>query len=282
MWGIHTWGMTHLYVWPNPFICVHICVTYARHDSYIRVTWLIHTCDITHVYVWPNSFICVTWLAHLQYVGAEHSRRASPRSHVWHDSFTRVTWLMYNRLAPGTLGVPRLSLLSMFVDAVMSGRVKDLVIAPVSVQYDSLVQVVRVWHDSLMCVTWLTRVCDILTRVRDVPHLCVWHDSLVCVTWLVYVCDMTHCTRVCAVWQSCAGSVCVTWLTRVCDMTRSRVWHDVFVCVTWLIYVCDMTHCACECAVWLSCAGSVCVTWLTRVCDMTHSCVWHDSLVCVT
>jgi glycerol-3-phosphate O-acyltransferase len=38
--------------------------------------------------------------------------------------------------APGTLSPPRLSLLNIFVDAVMSGRVKDLVIAPVSIQYD--------------------------------------------------------------------------------------------------------------------------------------------------
>jgi len=41
------------------------------------------------------------------------------------------------------------------------------------------------WHDSLICVTWLTHMCDM-------THSYVWHDSLICVTWLTHMCDMTH------------------------------------------------------------------------------------------
>ena len=50
-----------------------------------------------------------------------------------------------------------------------------------------------VWHDSLICTTWLIQMCD-LTQ-RD-----VWHDSCaslalqpaLCVTWLIHMCDLTH------------------------------------------------------------------------------------------
>jgi hypothetical protein len=42
-----------------------------------------------------------------------------------------------------------------------------------------------VWHDSLLCVTWLTPVCDM-------THSCVWHDPLLCVTWLLHMCGVTH------------------------------------------------------------------------------------------
>jgi len=65
----------------------------------------------------------------------------------------------------------------------------------------------RVWHDSFICVTCLTLICDM-------THSYVWHDSLIRVTWLIHMCDMTH----------------------------SYVWHDSFICVTWLIHMCDMTH----------------------------------------
>jgi len=50
-----------------------------------------------------------------------------------------------------------------------------------------------VWHDSLICTTWLIQMCD-LTQ-RD-----VWHDSCaslallptLCVTWLIHMCDLTY------------------------------------------------------------------------------------------
>jgi len=66
--------------------------SYARHDSFIRVTWpiymcdmthscmrrssflrvnRIHMCDVTHWYVWHDSFVCVTWLIHV--CGLAHS-----------------------------------------------------------------------------------------------------------------------------------------------------------------------------------------------------------------
>jgi len=60
-----------------------------------------------------------------------------------------------------------------------------------------------VWHDSFVCVTWRTLMCDM-------THLCVWHDALLCVTWLICVCDMTL--------HMCAMTNSHTW-----DMTHSYV-----------------------------------------------------------
>jgi len=42
-----------------------------------------------------------------------------------------------------------------------------------------------VWHDSVMCVTWLIHVCD-------VTYSWVWHDSFMCVSWLIHMRDVTH------------------------------------------------------------------------------------------
>jgi len=82
-----------------------------------------------------------------------------------------------------------------------------------------------VWHDSVICMTWLIHVCDM-------THTYVWHDSFICVTWNIHMCDMTHSS----VWHDSFVQVTqVTWLICMCDMTHSYVWHDSFIYVTWLI-----------------------------------------------
>jgi len=104
-----------------------------------------------------------------------------------------------------------------------------------------------VWHDSIICVTWLNHMCDM-------TQSCVWHDSftlfLIVVTRLSHTCDMT---------QSC-----VTWLIHthsgMCDMTQSYVWHDSFT----LILIALME------------------TRISTLEAMTHSYVWHDSYILET
>jgi len=78
-----------------------------------------------------------------------------------------------------------------------------------------------------------------------------WHDSLICVTWLTYMCDMTHSY----VWHdvfihgrdSCIRGhdsfICVTLLIHGRDMPHSYVrhdsfirGHDSFISVTWLVH----------------------------------------------
>ena len=83
-------------------------------------------------------------------------------------------------------------------------------------------------HDSFVCVTWRTHMCDI-------AYSYVWHDSFL---------RVTRPNLSCVLW-------CVTWLMDVCDMTHwcvwhdsllyvySYVWHDSFICVRWLIHRCQ-------------------------------------------
>ena len=143
-----------------------------------------------------------------------------------------------------------------------------------------------VWHDSIICVTWLTHVCDmthscvqiyISWTTKEQPvllkcwHVIVQHDSLICVTWLIHIWDLTHS----CVWHDslmCVASFFINHQTAIrfsrqltshmCDMNHVRVWHDSPTCVTWLTHMCDMTH--------------------PYVWHMTHSYVWHDSLMHVT
>ena len=118
-----------------------------------------------------------------------------------------------------------------------------------------------VWHDSSICVTWLTHMCDM-------THPYVWHDSLIDVTRLIHMYDMTHSY----VWHD--SSICVTWLIHMCDMTHLYVWHDWSICANVFVrHVCGfgMFHWSLLYVMQDSFVSS------KRACDMTHSYVWHDS-----
>jgi len=107
-----------------------------------------------------------------------------------------------------------------------------------------------VWHDSLICVTWLTHMCDM-------THSYVWHDSLICVTWLPHMCDMTQS------YVRHDSLICVTWLTHMCDLTHSYVWHDS------LIELPTSTRTSLSRAITYVCRESfMSVTWLIHVYDM--------------
>jgi len=129
-----------------------------------------------------------------------------------------------------------------------------------------------VWHNSLICVTQLTDICD-------TTHLYVWHDSQQIRRNndpYRHQFGLTRVTHMCAMTPSyvCHDSlICVPWLTHMCAMTHSYVCHDSLVCVPWLTHMCDMTHSyACH-------ESLIYVTWLG---DTSHSHVWHDSFICVT
>jgi len=97
----------------------------------------------------------------------------------------------------------------------------------------------------------------------------VWHDSLICVTWMIYVCDMTHSCGMTHSYECvCLSKWCLP--VRMCDMTHWYVWHESFMCVTWLIHVAWLIHMS-VCAYQNDLFLSVCVTWLIHMCDMTHS-----------
>ena len=201
----------------------HSCVC---HGSFIRVTWLntwrcclivcLHRCvvrDVTHVC--RDSFVCGTWISHV--CAMAHSRVwgmtqvyrgfvwvidvcAFAHSYVWHDSLLGdVVWLCACR-------------------GVLCGT--------------WLIYAVAQLYESLMCVPWLIRMCDmndylemlfdpmvaeacgvghdsfIPWLMRKIPS-CLYHGSFVCV-W-----DVTH---------VCCDSF--VWNINVWAMAHSYVWYD--------------------------------------------------------
>jgi len=82
-------------------------------------------------------------------------------------------------------------------------------------------------------------LCDVRqTVVENGTHWYVWHDSLICVTWLIHMCDMTHWY----VWRDTLK--CMTWLIHLC-VTRDRqtmgkvlTWHDIH-SYLWSIHICE-------------------------------------------
>jgi len=107
-----------------------------------------------------------------------------------------------------------------------------------------------VWHDSLVCVTWLTHI--LLLHLYSCGycwvHSYVWHDSVyTCMSWL----------------NSCVWRDSSTWLHSCVQRDSSvQMWHDS-------IYMCGIT-----CMTQFICVASlICtdVAWL-------DSYLWHDSV----
>ena len=55
--------------------------------------------------------------------------------------------------------------------------------------------------DSMVCMPWLIRVCDMIIHTCNRTHLYVWQDAYMCMTWPIHM--------------------CVTWLNYMCNMTHS-------------------------------------------------------------
>jgi len=251
------WDMTHWYVWHDSLTCetwlIDVCngaLIYdtVMHDSFMCVTWIIDMCDMTHSCAWLDSFMSVTWLTHvcdmthscmwhdslicvwyealihdaliLTFVTSvmSHSTRniCVPLACVWHDSLICVTWLIH--------------------------------VCDMTHSYVCIMNYSYTTHSFIRL--WLSVTSRSTPNIR-VPFACVWHDSLMCVTWLILVCDLTH-SYVCDMkhWYMTHSCICLwlRWrhallqtyvcLLHVCDMTRSCVWHDSFLYVTWLTHMC--------------------------------------------
>jgi len=112
-----------------------------------------------------------------------------------------------------------------------------------------------IWHDSFICVTWLTPrkilhwkvICCYMSKAMthshvwhdcDMTHSYVWHDSFVCVTWLicgdlllyvegfmshVWMNHVTHMNESCHTWEQVVSHVWMSRLTHT-HQSRSRLW----------------------------------------------------------
>jgi len=134
-----------------------------------------------------------------------------------------------------------------------------------------------VWHDSFMCVVWLS-----------MTHSCVWYDSSMCVAWVL------HRSSMCVAWlihmwmanSSVSCSFACVLLFYMCGKSCS------FLCVVWLIHVCGVTHSCVWCEY---CIAHLCVQHCSFICvllirmclahlhvwHLAPSYVWHDSFMCV-
>jgi len=134
----------------------------------------IRVCDMTHSCVWHDSFVCVTWLIHVCVTQLIHVCNMNHFSFVGYTS--SVCCLCIRKRSCHTH-------VSLCPKETCLGH-KDTC----------------VWHDLVICVTWLI-------------HLCLF----MCVLWHVHVCDMTHSSL----------------LIHVCVVTRSCVWHVRWLCTAW-------------------------------------------------
>jgi len=205
---------------------------------------------------------------------------------VWHDSLICVTWLVH---MCGTNHVTT----SRCVTRCRTHVTHQRVMSHISTRHVTPI-IRRVWHDSLICVVWIT------SQRWD-----AWHDTFICVShrcvtwhvymwamrdtthlyargWRIYICGMNHLKTLLCVTRHLymrggGGSgritilresfTCVTWRIHMRGMTHLYVWHDsfalwhdLFICVAWLMHI---------------------VARLIHMCGMTHSYVWHDSFICV-
>jgi len=153
--GGHTSQRNALKPWmPLSGVCT-MTHPYVCHDSSICVPWLIHMCAMTHSYIWCDSFICVIWLIHMC---------AMTHSCAWHDSFTCRPWLIHTCAMTHSYAGKR--------DC--SGHTSHRHALKLSTaEVECAMTHSYMWHDSLICVTWLIYMCAM-------SHSCTCHDSPMC------------------------------------------------------------------------------------------------------
>jgi len=210
-----------LIAWARCMPMLHAFVGWVGTDgrrcdmTFARCDLTFARCDLTFARLSQMSFICVMCLIHMRYITQSYA-----------SLLQRVSWHLHDSLACATCH-----------------------------SYVSCVSFICMWHDSIICLIFVTRALIFATC----DHTCLTmhlRNSLKCATCHSYV------------W--CILFKCVTWLNHrsdicsVCPYIRN-VWHTI--CMTLsnerhAIHMCDVSH--------------------SYVCDMTHSCVWRDSLMCVT
>jgi len=170
-----------------------------------------------------------------------------------------------------------------------------------------------VWHDSLICGTWLMShdmthdlllcvMCGTLSYVGHDSWITLFHmwdmihesrhdsrpiamcgvcDPFICGTWFMSQ-DMTHDLLLCVVCVTLSYVGHDSWITlfHMWDMVHES--HSL-ICGTWFVRV-TWWYDALLRMIWLfRVCGIVTwrtdmMTWRTVVCDMTDSCVWHDDM----
>jgi len=194
-WLTNTCDLTHVYKKIFHVAQIHMCaacdmtqtLSHVWRDWFICVTWPLHMCQVTHPYVWLDWFICVTWLNHMCDV---------THSYVWHDSDTRgiwlihlcATWLIYingsSRLRQST-SAPSVTWRIHMSNMTQSHVFHDSFICAIWRRNTSDMTNSCVGNNSLIRLTGRIHSCYKTHLYIWRAYPLVWHDSLICVTWLI-------------------------------------------------------------------------------------------------
>jgi len=137
-----------------------------RCDARIREISRIHTCHMMHSYVCHDEVICVTWP--LDTCDITFSRERIPPD-------SRVTFSVYDLLY--VTWPPRYVSHDPFIRSTWLFHIFNMTHFHRRIPHDKL----SVYDH--VCVTWPLDICHVT------PWF-VWHDSLMCVTWLIFTGDL--------------------------------------------------------------------------------------------
>jgi len=142
--------MTHLYVWHDSFIYIHIC-------------------DMTHLYVWHDSFIRVTW-------------RINIDSYVCHDSLLSLLSLhfIYGRYTCCNIGVASFICVTWLIYTCDMTYPYRFICVP-WLALELIVLAFYIWSIYLLQY-W----CSVI-HMCGMTHSYKWHDPCIRATWLIHI-----------------------------------------------------------------------------------------------
>jgi len=177
-WHISTPHNTHI-----NNTCIQVLLARAANQTIIGVERLMHTYDsfIFAIFFWHHD----SYQQHLP-PGA---------SHVWHDSFICTTHLYVRH--DSYYGVATISRLLKTIGLFCKKEPfkRDYIPQTRPTILRSLLIVASTFQHLPPKGFWRAATCII--HMCDMTHSYVWHDSLICVTWLIDTCAMTHINDAC-------------------------------------------------------------------------------------
>jgi len=203
-WLIHVCDKTHLHVWLDSCTCVtwriQMCAmthvhlwneprTHHRTHWHVwRVTWLMHMCEMTHSHVWHDSCPPAKWATNTPPCPLTCVMCAVTQLHVWHASFIHVVWLIQyvtwlmstcemsheHTIMPVRPFPPLQCTAAMFSGCssnhLFTRKIKFLICCSVGGWWSTHLWVMSHSRVSVICVTRLIHVCDLLLRMQQRDH----------------------------------------------------------------------------------------------------------------
>ena len=225
--------MISYHIYPHIYIHTYVYThTYIHIYIYIYIHTYIHIYLYIHIYIYIYTYISFDMRGHVRKC-RKYRRNFEPRNYT----FISATWFIH------VCHITRLKCVDIWEGAASTVTLSNLVLMHLYLRRD-----LCMWHDSLIYVSYVTRlayICDIprlyMWRVRkscaycqrrihkcEITHLYVWHDSFICVIceqeyhrwWKAYI---HKCDTICS-W--CNVNQSRAWMTHLrAWTTHSHVWQ---------------------------------------------------------